>query len=66
MLSTFTTGTVAALRAATVFFTIIMLSDEKRLLVGTPLANEQLAHERLPKRTAPAVFVGTPILTATP
>jgi amino acid transporter len=33
-----------------------MLSEMKRLLVGKPLANEQLAHERLPKRTALAVF----------
>ncbi|MFZ9857427.1 MAG: APC family permease [Roseiflexaceae bacterium] len=33
-----------------------MLSEFKRLLVGRPLANEQLAHERLPKRTALAVF----------
>ncbi len=33
-----------------------MLSELKRLLVGKPLANEQLAHERLPKRTALAVF----------
>jgi len=33
-----------------------MLSALKRLLVGKPLANEQLAHERLPKRTALAVF----------
>ncbi|MFM2307942.1 MAG: hypothetical protein RLY87_62, partial [Chloroflexota bacterium] len=33
-----------------------MLSELKRVLVGKPLANEQLAHERLPKRTALAVF----------
>ena len=33
-----------------------MFSEIKRLLVGKPLANEQLAHERLPKRTALAVF----------
>ncbi len=33
-----------------------MFNGLKRLLVGTPLSNEQLAHERLPKRTALAVF----------
>ena len=33
-----------------------MLAEMKRLLVGKPLSNEQLAHERLPKRTALAVF----------
>jgi len=33
-----------------------MLAELKRLVVGKPLANEQLAHERLPKRTALAVF----------
>ena len=33
-----------------------MLAAFKRLLVGQPLANEQLAHERLPKRPALAVF----------
>jgi amino acid transporter len=33
-----------------------MISALKRLVVGRPLANEQLAHERLPKRTALAVF----------
>ncbi len=33
-----------------------MLSALKRLLVGQPLSNEQLAHERLDKRTALAVF----------
>jgi amino acid transporter len=33
-----------------------MISTLKRLVVGRPLANEQLAHERLPKRTALAVF----------
>jgi hypothetical protein len=42
MLSTSTTGTVAALRVATVFlYTIIVLSEEKRIVVGTPLVNEQ-------------------------
>lgn len=33
-----------------------MIAEMKRLLVGRPLSNEQLAHERLPKRTALAVF----------
>jgi len=33
-----------------------MISALKRLIVGRPLTNEQLAHERLPKRTALAVF----------
>jgi amino acid transporter len=33
-----------------------MISSLKRFVVGRPLANEQLAHERLPKRTALAVF----------
>ena len=33
-----------------------MLNGLKRFLVGMPLSNEQLAHERLPKRTALAVF----------
>ncbi|NWG22458.1 MAG: APC family permease [Chloroflexi bacterium] len=33
-----------------------MISTLKRLFVGQPLATEQLAHERLPKRTALAVF----------
>ncbi|MEN9933810.1 MAG: hypothetical protein RLZZ387_389 [Chloroflexota bacterium] len=33
-----------------------MISTLKRLVVGRPLSNEQLAHERLPKRTALAVF----------
>lgn len=33
-----------------------MLGTLKRILVGKPLANEQLAHERIPKRTALAVF----------
>ncbi|HWQ13677.1 MAG TPA: APC family permease [Roseiflexaceae bacterium] len=33
-----------------------MISTLKRLVVGRPLANEQLAHERLQKRTALAVF----------
>ena len=33
-----------------------MFAEIKRLLVGKPLSNEQLAHERLPKRTALAVF----------
>ncbi len=33
-----------------------MIESLKRLVVGAPLANEQLAHERLNKRTALAVF----------
>ncbi len=33
-----------------------MFSEMKRLIVGKPLSNEQLSHERLPKRTALAVF----------
>ncbi|MDZ4719914.1 MAG: APC family permease [Roseiflexaceae bacterium] len=33
-----------------------MIAGLKRLLVGPPLSNEQLAHERLSKRTALAVF----------
>ncbi len=33
-----------------------MLSTLKRMVVGQPLSNEQLAHERLPKRIALAVF----------
>lgn len=33
-----------------------MIAALKRLMVGQPLATEQLAHERLPKRTALAVF----------
>jgi amino acid transporter len=33
-----------------------MIAGLKRLLVGAPLSNEQLAHERLNKRTALAVF----------
>lgn len=33
-----------------------MIAELKRLLVGRPLATEQLAHERLPKRIALAVF----------
>jgi amino acid transporter len=33
-----------------------MIAALKRWVVGRPLANEQLAHERLPKRTALAVF----------
>ena len=33
-----------------------MFTVLKRLIVGKPLSNEQLAHERLPKRTALAVF----------
>ena len=33
-----------------------MFSEMKRLLVGKPLANEQLAHERLPNQTARAAF----------
>ncbi|HNP71731.1 MAG TPA: APC family permease [Kouleothrix sp.] len=33
-----------------------MLAELKRLFVGQPLANEQLAHERLTKRIALAVF----------
>jgi amino acid transporter len=33
-----------------------MIAGLKRLIVGAPLANEQLAHERLNKRTALAVF----------
>jgi amino acid transporter len=33
-----------------------VIAGLKRLLVGAPLANEQLAHERLTKRTALAVF----------
>jgi amino acid transporter len=33
-----------------------MFGSLKRFLVGAPLANEQLAHERLSKRTALAVF----------
>ena len=33
-----------------------MFAVLKRLIVGKPLSNEQLAHERLPKRTALAVF----------
>lgn len=33
-----------------------MFNGLKRFLVGMPLSNEQLAHERLPKRTALAVF----------
>jgi amino acid transporter len=35
---------------------ITMIAGLKRLIVGKPLANEQLAHERLNKRTALAVF----------
>jgi len=33
-----------------------MLSGLKRIFVGQPLATEQLAHERLSKRIALAVF----------
>ncbi len=33
-----------------------MLGELKRFLVGVPLSNEQLAHERIPKRIALAVF----------
>ncbi|MCL6541954.1 MAG: APC family permease [Roseiflexus sp.] len=33
-----------------------MIAELKRLVVGQPLANEQLVHERLPKRLALAVF----------
>ena len=33
-----------------------MLAELKRLVVGRPLATEQLAHERLSKRIALAVF----------
>lgn len=33
-----------------------MLTEIKRLLVGQPLSNEQLAHERISKRIALAVF----------
>lgn len=33
-----------------------MVGGLKRLLVGAPLSNEQLAHERIPKRIALAVF----------
>ena len=33
-----------------------MSSGLKRFLVGAPLSNEQLAHERIPKRIALAVF----------
>jgi amino acid transporter len=33
-----------------------MLSGVKRFFVGAPLSNEQLAHERIPKRIALAVF----------
>lgn len=33
-----------------------MIAELKRLVVGRPLANEQLVHERLPKRLALAVF----------
>src|SRR5687768_9543812 len=33
-----------------------MISELKRLVVGRPLATEQLAHERLSKRIALAVF----------
>jgi amino acid transporter len=33
-----------------------MIAELKRLFVGRPLANEQLAHERLSKRVALAVF----------
>ncbi|MFQ3633043.1 APC family permease [Roseiflexus sp.] len=33
-----------------------MIAELKRLVVGRPLANDQLVHERLPKRLALAVF----------
>src|SRR3982750_1106181 len=33
-----------------------MVTSIKRLLVGSPLRTEQMAHERLPKKTALAVF----------